>query len=237
MITRTRTLSKIYIEAHEDSKSDFCAQLDRLNAPYERSNSLRVDAMWFVDGKAVMLDLKTPTDLIASATDGRLHTQCLSMERGNCLLHGFLIEGNATRDGITVGYSTHAWDFNRYENLLASLQAEGNIILHSATRERTAARLLSFYRWTGAAEHSKWREPLKPSVLGKRWYGDDDYRAHVEALMALPGMGLERAESLLEEFPFATLLDPAHTEELVRVDGIGKGLVTKWKAFLEADYS
>lgn len=224
------------VEAHEDDKRHrydtkrLTEKFDKLGAPYDRTPGLGIDIMWTVDGRAVMLDLKTPNDIIASAEDGRLHSQMRFMETHDCLLYGFLIEGTASHDGITVGYGTHAWDLARYYNLLLSLQCEGAKITHSPSPNRTASRLLSLYRWTGKEEHTSWRAPIKPSYSLKPGY-EPAHRARVEFLMGLPMCGEERAVALLGAFKLSDIV--SGQADLTQVPGVGKGLAGLWKGFLD----
>lgn len=242
-----RTLSKILVEVHEDkhvvdhdakARRHLVAQLEKLGVPVERCEApLPVDLMWTVDGEPTMWDLKTPQDMIASAEDGRLHKQMQSMEERGCVLYGFGVEGDVSGDGVTVGYGTHAWAVERFDNLLLSLQAEGAKIVRVYDASRTASRLAALYRWTGKADRASWRKPKAPSYSLNRLYGDRDYRAAVEALMALfPGCGEERAVALLSRYTMQELLGEGAEKRWKEVRGVGPLLTTKWARVLSGDY-
>ena len=252
MSIEVRNLSRILVEVHEDKhytdrrggvRRELCTQLERLGVPVVQAQSLPFDILWTVDGEPVGFDLKTPVDLIASAVDGRVHKQIQAMEEKGCIVYGILQEGRDSEDGITVGYGSHAWDVERYDNLKLSLQAEGAKVVCSADPSRTAARIASLYRWTAKAERASWRHPIRPSYSLKRDYGDPAYRAAIEALMAIfPKCGEERANALLDALTIAEVFGT--TEESIEVaakrwitvDGVGKGLASAWKEVLLGDY-
>jgi len=185
-----------------------------------------------------MWDIKTPVDVVASAMDGRLHSQLVAMESRDCLVYGFIIEGNDTLDGVTVGYGMHAWAHERYDDLLLSVQCEGAKIVRSATVERVASRIAALYRWTAKDDHVSWRAPVKPSYTLNRMYGDTQYRDTVVGLMGLlPGCGEARANDLLDKWTVAEILDHEHgPERWGSVRGIGPKLTAAWLQVLMGDY-
>lgn len=234
-VVEVHILSRMQIEAHEDSKAALVTRLERLGCPVERANALPVDVLWTVDGACAMFDLKKPQDLIASVEDGRLGRQVDAMLERKCFFWGFVIEGAASHDGITVGYGTHAWEVERYDNLLVSLQCEGATIVHSESAGRTASRLFGLYRWSGKSNRGSWRRVVRPAPAMGRMYGDKAYRQHVESLMSWPSMGETRANALLDKYTYREVLTGG-VELWSSVAGVGKGLAAKWEEFLGADY-
>lgn len=248
-----RQLSTISIDANEDQKivdevtkaqRNLVQQLRNIGVNAQRVPSLPVDVVWSVDGRSCMFDLKTPDDFIASAQDGRLHQQMTDMQRANCLVYGFIIEGRWSQDDETIGYGTHAWSWDRFDNLVMSVECEGAKILHSPRVERTARRIHSVYVWTGKSATGSWHAPVKPAPTLHERYIDRSYRKHIESLMGLlPDMGEKRANLLLDTYSFMDVL--GITEDGLReasarwrsVRGIGDGLVRNWEAYLREDFS
>ena len=250
MTITTRTLSKLLVEMHEDKhvvskeaqrRRELVAALDLIGVPTTQSNGLAVDVMWTIDVTPSMWDLKTSKDFIASAEDGRLHRQLQAMEERGCVLYGFVLEDEISLDGgVTVGYGTHAWTAERFDNLLLSVQCQGAKVVRSLSPDRTPQRLASLYRWSGKADVASWRKPVAPTYSLTRLYGDKEYRGAVEALMAFfPGCGEERAVRLLAQFSLAEVLG-SHPEEAAErwksVHGVGTKLTAAWEGRLKGDF-
>ena len=238
-----RELSRVLVEVHEDAKRthkvrrDLVEKLERTGVPVTRSEQpLPVDIIWTVDGQPCMFDIKTPADVIASVADGRLHSQLAAMEAKGCLLHGFIIEGKDSEDGVTVGYGSHAWPVERYDNLLLSVQCEGAKVVRSTSPARTARRIAELYRYSGKADRGSWRAPMKPHYTHNRMYGDEAFRRAVEGLMSLfPGCGEQRANDLLDRLTVREVLSDSG-ERWITVPGVGPKLCAVWRGILEGDF-
>ena len=249
--TAGRALSTIAIDANEDQKPvvgdtrrNLVQQLVTLGAPATRVPSMPIDVAWSSGGQPCMFDLKTPEDFIASSQDGRLHYQMESMQRADCMVYGFVIEGRWGNDGVTIGHGPHAWSWNRFDDLVLSVQCEGACIVHVADAARTASRLYDLYKWTGKAAHGSWHRPAKSSPVLREKYADRSYRKHVESLMnLLPDMGEKRANMLLDTYAFMDILgitEDGLAEAAVRwqaVRGIGPKVVGVWDSYLREDFS
>lgn len=247
-----RDLSSILVVSGEDQKvvdhvtnrrRELVAQLQLLGAAANRIGTMAVDVAWAAAGRPCMWDLKTPEDFMASAQDGRLHYQMEAMRKADPLLFGFVIEGSWGADGVVIGYGPHAWSWERFDNLVLSVQCEGAKIIHSSSPTNSARRLFSLYQWTGKTETGSWHAPSKPAPVLHDRYTDLDYRKHVEALMANPGLGEKRANDLLDRYSYMDIL--GITEDGLRtalhrwegVPGIGKKIVAQTEQFLRADFS
>lgn len=250
----SRQLSTILVDAGQDAQSarnqrrlgrtseTLVRQLAAVGLQASVVAKLPVDIVWVSGGKQCMFDLKTAEDMIAAVDDGRLFRQMQAMRERDCLIYGFILEDNLTEDGITVGYGTHSWSFERFDNLLASLQAEGAMIVRSASQERTPQRLLQLYKWSGKEEHGSWQRPAPHRTLNNR-YTDRIWRAHVEMLMGLPGLGENKANALLDRFSLMDILGvspeglAAAQARWLQIPGIGKKLAAGWATFIEQDFS
>ena len=243
MLVDTKEDLKV-IDRHTKARRELIAQMVTLGVPTQPAKNLPMDVLWTVDGQPCMFDLKTPEDVIASVDDGRLHEQVTAAQRRNCILYGFLIEGEDSKDdGVTVGYGPHAWLYERYDNLLVSLQEEGAKIVRSKSPERTPQRLASLYRRSAKEQQGSWHAP-QPHQNLHNMYTDRAYRRWVEALMSMfPDMGETRANSLLDRWPPMEILgatDEGIEAAAVRwrsVRGIGTKLVQRWEATLKDDFS
>lgn len=249
-----RTLSNILVETHEDQhhvdraalqRRNLVDAMEKLGVPVTRSVApLPVDLMWSIDGEPSMWDLKTAHDFIASAEDGRLHKQLKAMEDRGCSLYGFIIEDEVSHDGVTVGYGTHAWTIERFDNLIVSLECEGAKVARSwGGNARTPARIAALYRWSAKVERASWRRPVRPSYSLNRLYGDDRLRNTVEFFMAMfPRVGEEKVMALLDKYTVAELL--GSTEEGIASargkwmaeKGIGRTLADTWESRLRGDF-
>lgn len=225
------SLSPIVIETHENAKTDLAARLGRLNLKTV-VGPLAVDLAWTASGRSVMGDNKTPSDLIASVQDGRLHKQ---MEAAKAADIRFVnIEGSWSRDGMTVGQAGHAWTWEAFNNLVASLQVEGIVVLHSPSQEETPRVLKAFYEWTDR-DHGSWHQPER-FFPTKADYADKDFYLKVGMLMHLPDCGQKRAEALINAYGMRGVLGIADLTEAkerwLAIKGIGPKLANKWYDFL-----
>lgn len=246
--TQGRALSTLLVHYNQDDtnkklhKEYLVSSLAMLGIPAQRVNRQGIDVRWASGGQACMFDLKTPEDVIASANDGRLHRQVVEMQAANCMMWGFLIEGEDSQDGVTVGYGPYAWPIERYDNLLLSLQNEGAKIVRSSSQDRTPQRLYSLYRYSGKEEHSSIHKPTPHKVLHGR-YHDKLWRGHIEFLMGLPSLGEKKANDLIDRWPLTDILGitpeglDAARRRWLAVDGIGKGLARDWEVWLREDFS
>lgn len=192
---------------------------------------LPVDYGWAANGKSVLGENKTALDLIASASDGRLHRQMESLKKAD--LGFIMLEGGLSVDGYTVG----SWTYEAFDDLLMSLQCEGVVVVHSPYASATARRLAALYRWTQKEKHGSWHEPIAflPPLED---IGDDDYRSRIGMLMHLPKCGPNKATKLVREFGLAGALNftPEQVAEAQRrwvtIPGIGDKLAETWGAWL-----
>lgn len=168
------------------------------------------------DGAMLCIERKTPSDLLGSIKDGRLFAQVAAMrERSQwsyLIVTGLLaptLDGMTMADGRTTG-----WRWDAVQGALLDCQELGVSLLHcqsDAHYEEAIIRL--------ARRSRKDTKPIKPRV-----------QPHVlsdaeKILISLPGVGLDRAKLLVDEFESAasaiawlTWLNTYHD-----VAGIGDG--------------
>jgi ERCC4-type nuclease len=250
-MTNRRTASTVLVASNEDLKvidhrtkerSALVAKLNALTVPAASTTRLPVDIVWTVDGHSWMFDLKSIEDVVASVDDGRLHAQMTAMQAREPECFGLLIEGGFG-DGVVVGRGPSAWPVERVDNLLLSLQMEGAVILHSPSKSRTAERLASLWNWSRKDTHGSWHRPQKKQHAMHDVYTDKTWRAVVEFLMGMPGMGETNANALIDRWPLADILGVtpeglrAAKERWLAVKGIGGKTAETWGGFLSEDFS
>lgn len=156
----------------------------------------------------LIVERKEPPDLLESIKDGRLFNQAAEMraEAEWCYL---LIMGQIHwgADGKIIGTG---WNFRAIEGALLTVQELGVSVVHAQSSNDLAASLA----WIATRERGRIM-PLAPRRFGIPMLPS------TEALAALPGIGPERAHTLLGEHGDLTqalvcLLDPA-----CQIPGIG----------------
>lgn len=239
-----RKVSTVLVESKENAKTGLVQALTKLGVDAAEAPSFPVDWGFTADGHWIMGDNKTPEDLIASVEDGRLHQPLEAMKNRNALAC-FNIEGDPwSEDGIIIGYAEHAWDWERFDNLLLTLQLDGAVILHSSSQARTPMRIARMHRWAQRKTHGSYHSPVRPHFSLKEQYIDPGHRAVVESLMAmLPGAGEVIVSRLVDKYPVRDILGItpdgllSAAERWQSVRGIGAGLTGHWIQRLNEDYS
>lgn len=186
---------------------------------------------------SVVVERKTPADLSASAEDGRLSafTSTPTTEGAvrALLLHGAVATSRKYNNKPDI--SVEAVD-----NLLASVQLDGIIVLHALdSPEGLADRLTSFWHWTGKSNHGSYHRPDVPTT--QQVYFSEKERNAVRNLMTIPGWGEKRARDVYRHFDsdlaaiYHMILDEELSMMLTQVPGIAKGTVTSARRFLLGD--
>lgn len=212
--------------------SNFVRLLQGFNAPATEARYVKVDINWMVDGKAVMFDIKTPADFVASQRDGRLHEQMQHMQDSKAAIYGIYQTGK-WYDGCGLSISA-------FDNEKARLMTEGAIIIECPENDdvSAAARLADFWRWTRdrmdkiAGYHAP--VAMLPDNDHKKGliFWDKDFRSKVGMIMHFPGVGPATANSLLEQHKLKDILgaseeglNHAATNIWLPTQGIGKKTV------------
>lgn len=146
------------------------------------------------DGEMLVIERKSPSDLLGSIKDGRLFNQCAAMREKSkwayVIVTGALahtLDGHVITDNRTTG-----WRYDDVQGALLTVQELGVSLIHCQSDshyEQTVMRL--------AKRDRKTTKPIEPRT-----------QAHIltdaeKILMSLPGIGLERAGLLLGEFETA----------------------------------
>ena len=198
------------------------------------------DYQWLVsreDGSTlyVVVERKAISDLLSSATDGRLSRfidETGGVEPSPELWRILLVEG----DQFVFGnYGYKEWTPESVDNVLVSMQSLGVTVIRSSSAKQTARRLAAFWEYSGRDEHTSLLRVVRPEVTGN--YLKPGKKQAVRAIMGLPGWGEQRARAALEglgsvEAVFQAVMARDY-KAFKNVDGVGKGLVENGAQFLE----
>lgn len=142
------------------------------------------------DGALIVVERKEPADLVASISDRRLFHQAAKMRAASDYTYLVVTEPlHPSRDGrVCVGGGASEWQWASIQGALLDVQAMGTqvvfgvgndfeaVVLRLAKRDRSGTRVLA------------------PLVQAR------EMTASEQILTSLPGVGLERARSLLDTF-------------------------------------
>lgn len=200
------------------------------------------DYQWIVQREEgplfVVVERKSISDLLSSAADGRLNR--FIDETGGVtpdadLVRAMLIEGNQFVFG---SYGYKEWTPEQVDNILVSFQALGVLVIRSPNANATAARLRSYWLYTGRDDHVSLLKVVRPEITGN--YLNGGKKQAVRFLMGLPGWGETLSRAAVEALGSAESVIQAVTEgdykAFADVKGIGKGKVLTAQAFLKENY-
>lgn len=176
------------------------------------------------DNKKVVIERKTPGDLLTSLQTGRLQDQLKRLVE-DCDYPFLLIEGHmfATEDGfVRFKSQTLKWKFTSVQNILITAQLSGVYLVFSDNRRCTAAVVEAMFNYFQKEEHLSL---LRPKVF--RPFPDDLTTIREMIVAAVPGIGPELSKRLIETFGTPAEVFLANKEELMKVEGIGPSKVEK----------
>jgi len=177
-----------------------------------------------------VIERKTPGDFLSSIADGRLTEQL-----GNMLAATsapiFIIEGdikcNKKQRIVADGRHTR-WYYYSYQSMIASLQLAGAIVIHCPSR-LFAETVFKIAQWHQKDSHLSNRRV--PNLGFKTTFSQQ-----VDLLAAIPGIGVDKAELLLDEFgnPWNVF---SNVPDWGKVKGIGAKTIEKVLQFLDYNRS
>lgn len=170
------------------------------------------------DGELLVIERKTPNDLLNSISDGRLFNQC-SVMRGRSVWAYVCITGalNHTVNGfVTVDGNVTGWRFDDVQGALLTCQELGVSVLFCRGDKEYEATIQRLAR----------RERVKEKAIAPRTNGRL-LTPGEQILISLPGIGLERAQALLGEFDHVACalawLTWRHKDSRYDIAGVGLG--------------
>ena len=143
------------------------------------------------DGALLIVERKTPSDLLGSIKDNRLFAQAAACREHSPWVY-LCVTGLLTHtlDGkVVAGNRSTGWDWDSVQGALLTVQELGVSLIHCQSDDHYEDTVIRLAR----------RERDKSTVIKPK------LSAHVlnpaeQILMSFPGIGLERAQVLLEEF-------------------------------------
>lgn len=175
----------------------------------------------YVINNLVMVERKSRDDFILSIIQDRLFSQCARLRKSgmHCLL---LVEGNP--------YNTsHNIERNAIKGALLSVSLSWQIpIVYSSGPADSADILLMAGDQLLRNSFNYSQRSNKPKIMKNR---------AVFFLQGLPAVGRKTATALLEKFGSSENVVMATDDELLEVDGLGKGKVKKIREFLSYKFS
>jgi ERCC4-type nuclease len=169
------------------------------------------------DGQMLGVERKAPNDLLASIRDGRLFQQCAALRErfqwAYLVVTGILTD---SLDGhVVTNNRTSGWRWTDVQGALLTVQELGVAVVYCAGDEQYEDTVLRLAR----------RERQAEKVLAPRTQSRVLTPAE-QILTSLPGIGLERAQRILEHFggnPAYALAWLTWLKTVLEIDGIGDG--------------
>jgi Fanconi anemia group M protein len=166
----------------------------------------------------VSIERKTARDFIVSIIDGRLFHQASNLVR-NCSRPLLLLEGNPFKTDLRM-------EVNAIRGALISVQSIWNIpIVYSRSVEDTCQILLMIGQQSRIQSHVlTLRHGYRPKRLKSK---------KLFVLQGLPGVGPVLAQRLLAHFKSVACVFKASDEQLLEVEGVGKGILNRIRSVIE----
>lgn len=184
------------------------------------------------DGGWQGMQRKAVADYLASLGDGRLGKE-LGQMRSWVSSPQLVIEGAVgwTSDGELMSarfgrkVSQREWN-----GMMLGLGAEGVFVHRTANVDETVKLVVDGFRWWQKTEHGSLHAAMKPAGDWGMATNEDFQRA---LLAMVPGVGPKRARAVWERFGGVPWRWTCTVEELMEVDGIGKGTAAKMMKVLD----
>ena len=161
----------------------------------------------YLINERLLFERKTLLDFVTSIKDGRLFRQARRLASGEPI-GAFILEG------VSRSLSSSRMRREAIQGALISLSFIFGIpVLRSLDTEETAKLMLYTARQVRAFSSGAVR---RSGLVPKK-----RRRAQLYLLQGLPGIGVKRAQNLLETFGSVEAVFKAELEELVKVEGIG----------------
>lgn len=175
---------------------------------------LTVGDAWLAcaDGALLIVERKTADDLLASIADGRLFDQAAAMVAVTPWSYIVIQDTLApAADGRTLaGGVLKNWQWSAVQGALQTVQELGVCVVYLPAANNEFGRYLERLAGRG-------RGPMRAGAPRKV----ELLAPGMQLLMALPGVGPDRAKSLLEQAGTAAFALSALTDDMLNVIGIG----------------
>lgn len=185
-----------------------------------------VDYLWPAHGAWAGVQRKEVSDLLASATDGRLAKELSQMEP---LIHRWVvIEGTVRFTGegeLMMGRARgKPWSRDQWEGMVASIQQRGCWLASSSDVRDTGRVIGILQRWSRKEKHTSLTgRPGPVSLWGRP--GSRDWAIHL--LQGFEGIGPELATRIIDTFGGVPMQWTVDEAALRGIEGLGPKKVKK----------
>jgi DNA excision repair protein ERCC-4 len=187
------------------------------------------------DGKHVLIERKTGSDLLSSIGNNRLRNQVGRMSRVDNAIPIVLVEGyiGAAHDGtvrLVGSRSETRWPYTVVEIFLLGCQFAGTYVISSANEICTAHVIVDLAKHFAKADYATIHERAKVKL---EHAGECDLRdMQIDVITSLPGIGPHMARAMLDHFGTPIRLFSASIEDMCQVRGIGEKRAVKIREIL-----
>lgn len=164
-------------------------------------------------------------DFLASLDDGRLTKEVHQMN-AHVRMPLLVLEGRIqVRDGkVMVARYTRDMSFASFQRRLLTLAGRGILTLFASEAALTAETIVAYYLWSQSDSHTTAITRPKPQ---NDWGKPTNRDWQVYLLQGIDGMGVARANAIIDTLGYCPLQVTASVEELMQVPGIGKVMAEK----------
>ena len=180
-----------------------------------------VDFLWRGHGGWCGVQRKEISDLLASATDGRLARELQQLV--DLDIAALVVEGQPmfATDGVLVdGGFGRSWTWSQIQGLTWSVQQRGVWCATTKTVDETMSYVCALMQWSQKERHNT---AVKRAGVVSVWGGKPDAKEFAcHLLQGIPGVGPEIAAKIYDHFGRVPWRWDVGVEELMKVDGVGR---------------
>lgn len=185
----------------------------------------RLDVGDYIFDNDLLVERKTVFDFCGSIKDGRLFKQVSKLSKGK--IPGILILEGKQKDFNKTDFSVQA-----ILGIMVSISLGFKVpIFRSKGIEETVTIMLQGYKQLTKDMFQDERIYPRKGVFKKR--KDQSLKQKIHILEGFPGIGVDRAERLLDHFGSLKAVFEADTEELSSVQGFGRISAQKLRLILD----
>ena len=168
---------------------------------------------------------KTPEDLLASLSDGRLAKQIAQIQSSNVLTRAVLVlEGDFqwTTDGMLLSNYNVGFQKTHLANLLIQIQISGLLLIQTDGLSNTISTVQAITQSLTKSSHQSLLRRPKQSLTSWGTKTSSAFALHL--LQSFDGIGPHTAQSIFSTFGRIPLSWDVTETELRKVPGIGRNL-------------
>lgn len=185
----------------------------------------RLDVGDYIFDKDLLVERKTVIDFCASIKDGRLFKQVSKLAKGK--IPAIIVLEGRQKEFDKTDFSAQA-----ILGIMVSISLGFKIpILRSKGIEETVAIMLQGYKQLTKDMFQDERIYPRKGIFKKR--KDQSLKQKIHILEGFPGIGVDRAERLLDHFGSLKAVFEADAEELSSVQGFGRISAHKFRDMLD----